>query len=255
MSRIKAIGPCVVVVLILSALAASSASARSPEWMTCYKVTKSGGTYSGHYTNKACTSAVETGGMFELGTLEHLKKDRVIAASGKVTLRTPSIAVEVACKSSKWTGTVKFWTSFWWIEISGLASSCTSAGKVCTSEGQKAGRIAIDDLMGWTEPRTPTEPGVLLTPVEGAMASYDCEGTTVTATGSVLARIRGDVNTISKTAEWVFGVTGGGEQEFTTYEGGTESHSIMSEINGAGPFASSMETELDVKTEAMEVQT
>src|ERR1700688_198627 len=62
MKRIRIMGLCLVAVFAITAAAAASASA-APAWYECAKAVKIGKTYTGKYTDKACTttSPTETG--------------------------------------------------------------------------------------------------------------------------------------------------------------------------------------------------
>jgi hypothetical protein len=260
MHRIKAVGPCACLFVVLAACgmtAQGALASGSPEWMTCFKAAKEGKTYSGKYSDKACSDEVTSGGKYELGSLEHLKKTTMSTKSGPVTLQTPALAAAVDCKSMTATAFVRFWTRRWWIEIGkGNATSCVASDKAsCTSAGEKKGTIALSPLMGWVVPLSEGRPGVILKPEEGALASFECEGLAVKVSGSVLGVISGDVNTISKTATWTFS-THEGKQEPTTYEGSEEGPNVLlSEIDGSGPFESGMSAVVTVKSEAMEVKT
>jgi hypothetical protein len=175
MKRIRIIGLCLVVMFAVSVVAAASASAQRPEFMTCLKAGKEKVTYkgvvkevyTGKYTEAKCVTLAPKGkyraegkpeGKFELGAWNAGKKVSFATKSGPTTFYNYTTEFGggpregktltgqggvVKCTLSKGKGEV---TSAIEYTMKVEYTGCTSLGKECKSEGAKPGVIKSTEL-------------------------------------------------------------------------------------------------------------
>jgi hypothetical protein len=216
----------VVLVAVLAACAGASApaSAELPEYMSCGKAAKVGGVYTGHYTSSTCSeeSKVEGGGEYELQK-GFGKKAAFSAKSGRVVLATNSEPVEMECKSSSTSG--EFTGSREVRDVVIKASGCEWTGTKCTSAGMTSGHIAthpLDGEFGYLAGKGSEAPVVGLRLTEESTAyvvEFNCEGIEVRTQGPIYTEVSGDVNALSTESTYTFRQSGG-EQQYTSFEGG-----------------------------------
>lgn len=172
---------------------ASSAGASShaaPEFGRCVKNAKSEA--GGGFANKGCSEAVESGAKYHWVAGPGVKPGFTASASG-VDLyvysgsygrhATPSVECSTA-------STVGEYTSADSESLELTLSGCKMASASCQSEAAPAGEIVFDPLEGllvisereyWGEALVRWSPAL-----GGTLASFECGGTSVTITGSIL---------------------------------------------------------------------
>lgn len=136
MSRVHGALPALVALLAACAVSASAAQA-SPTYFTCTTVAG-----TGEYAGPECAkhaSSPHTGQYERTSAVGASYTSR----SSTVTFR-PSTGATVTCKSSTDTGTI---TGASTDEDRVVYELCTTAGKTCTSPGEKPGRIATNALV------------------------------------------------------------------------------------------------------------
>jgi hypothetical protein len=196
MKRIRIVVLCLVAVFAMSAVAAASASA-SPTYKECVKVKVKG---SGQFTSSTCATLAEPGkGSWEL---QAPAKGGYTATSKTATLETTGVGA-VSCKTSKATGTITSETSATTVVV---FASCSTAGKKCTSAGEKAGKIKTFELLGSLREPEPGKVETVLTGngPEGLSAEFSCEGITLKTRGSVGGVDTGGINSAGKTSTQTF---------------------------------------------------
>jgi hypothetical protein len=266
MTHLKIVGLVVAAVLAIGAVFAASASAALPEYRTCIKAKIKG---TGTFSDKLCSVPSKGGkkeGGYELGEWNQGKKTTFTGKAGVTTFdayipeneaepwKGGTVIGSVVCKSGKIAG-----------EITGpktstetiTYSSCTDAGRKCSSVGEKAGTIKtqphLDTLVygifGGKKPKK-----LLLTSVA---ESIDCEGITIAIDVSALGEINGDVNTISKSSVESLSVNAAGGQGEVFCEGSPDGNPgpffLTAEIDGTTlPMGES--TTASLKGEAMMIE-
>jgi len=240
MKRIAALGFALIGATVLIAVSAAAASAETPAFTECKKLTKNAeGKYEGAFTDKACgTSSPTHEGKYELATGTGKKVPSIIKGkSGKAELETPG-AGTIECTSSKSIGTLEAPNKISKIGVE--YKGCKSAGKKCNSTGSPGGTIKTHELhgeLGYIN-KAAHEVGVLITAVgAGHLADFECEGLKVEVKGGVIGRAS-PVNTFSKEGKLTFAKTGSKKQEVTHFEGGPE-EVLMTEFSTTGVFLES----------------
>jgi hypothetical protein len=266
MRRITIVGLSMLVILAMGAIAASSAWAQPPhpEWEVCGKAAKEGKTYLGRYTSSECTSAskVGSGGKYELLNVpEHAKKLTLKGKGGASTLDSYVAGIgvvgTVTCEASTAPLKLKKWRYLTWrfgfVEYTG----CKSAGESCNSTAPlgKKGRIITDGLMSWLVYLEPGVPGTITKPAEGTtIASFTCGATEFTLRGSLLGVVGGSLGHTSATETETFSVNGGGEQQYSTYEGSEEEpNGLITEITGVETLPAGLQSTVTTKGEKVEI--
>ncbi len=233
MKRLQLLVLCVAVVIGVGAVSASVASASLPEYRFCVAAEPA---KTGEYSDTACSEhAVPPGtGSHELVTWEHVAASKR-TFKGKLgeSLHTSYIPEN---ESEPWTGgsptfalDCKAGTSEG--EITGLKTSiqtltfttCTVENKKCTSEGQKAGTIETNPLLGEIGYLEGGGVGLRLSAAEGGViARYTCEGIAAVIGGSLIGVQTGNINKVSKesTIVWKAGKGGGQEIVFGSFPAG-----------------------------------
>jgi hypothetical protein len=283
MRRIRTMGLGLVAVFAICALGAGSASAASPEYKTCIKVTT-----GAEFASKTCEGAAATGKGYKLAEWNQGKKTEFKAksASPKQNLVKPCIqafdlaspAEKEAKVHAKYTeaclahAAVGFFeatsskakgkltgpkTSTFVEEFKGVKANGTTP---CNSPGQGKGKIKTNELEGTLVPLPGGKVGELIKAVGGGLlAEFSCGGVENKVKGAVLAEVKGLSGPAAK--EFILKVSAAGGngnnlQEFLylpgTGEMDKEGNPAGSEDDGIDPLAFAQkkgECELE-KTEA-----
>lgn len=239
MRKIGMVGLCLVAVFAITGIAAASAMAGGPEFMTCGKAAKVGKKYTGGYNNKTCTEANATHeGKYATSPVSLPSK---FEGKSKATTFYYSsgghIVWKVTCKKDKEVGTIEEPTEF---EDTVTFESCEAA-----NEETKAKKVKCS-----TSPIMETESRVVLTlPAEhaGAVAAvtvlpYDC-GSTKFDVGEGAAG--GEVDSTSKGESWTWAVN--------KATGEPTIREFLLEENAVGPFEQTGETTETSGTRTFEV--
>jgi hypothetical protein len=198
MKRISTVGLCFVVALVMSALAAASASAASPEYKTCKKVTS-----GREFSDKGCTVAAGGAGKgyklaeWNEGKKTTFKSKGTAPVNKLINPVEKKVEGQTECASEKGAGettgskTTKFTNGY---------KKCKSAGKTCETAGAGKGQIKTKPLVGTLIPLgAGSGQGTLVTPESGeVLAEYNCEGLEITAKGAVIGEIQGAAGAASK---------------------------------------------------------
>lgn len=185
---------CLAAMLVIgvSMIAVTSASAAAPEYGRCDKAEKVGKTYNGGFTNSGCTKKSETKtGKYEWhpGVL----KVKQTSKGGKGILEEAG-KYAVACESEESTG-----------EYSGTKEvkhlivkfkKCEAPGLICTSEGHEKGELETRPLEGrvvWENEKAHKTALDLFPEGGGEFIEFNCGGTlTVAVRGSILVPVKAD---------------------------------------------------------------
>jgi hypothetical protein len=252
MKRIRIVGLCLIAVLALTAVAASSASAAAPEYLICGKAAKVGKTYTGKYTGKLCeaSSKVETGGKYELLPYTSAKKPAFKVSNGVSSLLVyiPGTGVvgDTECQKAKGAGSVTGAKTGTLVET---FEKCQSSGKVCTSTqaGEKKGDITTQTLDTTLIASASSKTGVA-NEVKGAgpgglSAEFNCEGEEIATKGAVSGEVT-VVGIAAKDNTNVFATKSGGEPDIESSE------PLLTTITGVGTIPSGEDTTGTIKGEA-----
>jgi hypothetical protein len=213
MKRMRILGLCLVAVFAVGVVSAATASAAEPGWYECAKAPKEGKTYLGKYSDKGCTSKVESGGKYELqpgvGKGKEFK-----GKGGKAILHNviPGKGdIKVECGSFKDSGKVA--APNIQFNVVSIFSKCKSLGAPCKTPGGKKETITTEKLAGTlgylnkagkvvgADLSNEAKPG------SGYLAQFECEGAAkVRVFGAVIGQQTGDINVISKESSTVFSV-------------------------------------------------
>jgi hypothetical protein len=249
MKRVRIVGLCITAVLAISAVAAGSAAAAEPEYLTCAKAAKVGKTYTGKYTDKHCAEVNAKGeGKYERTALKG--PDKFKSKSGATNLylyepATHTLKLKVVCKKDKDEGEIfnsreaKLRITYEECE----PQETVLTGK-CTTNGQtKAGTVVTEPLISklvWVN-EAETEPGVDVqaeTP-GGPIEKMVCVGAeNAELLGSMVGKI-GPVNSASKTQTLTFNAsaTTGEPEFFGTWEGAAFSPgTLTAELAGVANY-------------------
>ncbi len=196
MRLLKVLGLAVVAALVVSAVAAASASAEAPEYGRCVKVEKVGKLYTGTYTDKGCTKEAtakekEEGKKNKYNWLPGGVKLKQTSTGGKATLQEVG-KYAVGCESESSTG-----------EYSGtkeakklfvMFKGCHVPPFICTSPGHPAGELETKELEGravWKN-KAKHEAALDLFPAKGEekFIAFSCGALTVEVRGSILVPIQ-----------------------------------------------------------------
>jgi hypothetical protein len=285
MNRMRILGLALVSVFAIVAISAASASA-APAWYECAKASKNAEKkYTGSYTDKVCSVKASPG---EIAEGKHNKyelqpgvgKGKAFKTSGTLAKLHTVIPgqgdVPVECAKYKGTGKAtlpnkveKVVTTF---------EKCKAAGAPCASGTKKETIVttSTEGELGYISDKEPSKPvvGVDLKPEGGGyFATFTCTGVAeIRTTGSVIAEVTGDVNTINKEAHNVFAIGPYlGEVEYAPgkkytpltnipeFEGGSPDI-LLTELNTgkgfepAGGLPSGQEANALIKGEALEVK-
>jgi hypothetical protein len=223
--RIGMIGLSLIASFALTAVLAAAASA-APGWYACTKAPMEGKTATGHYTDKVCSHAVESGGKYELG--EGVGKGKEVKGKGKTqVLHVKTFLGDdtVQCAKSALTGTPALPNRMQGVAVT-LTKCVALNTKPCTSPGANAGEIKITGLggeLGYVS-EAPVEVGLKLESEahpgpEGELVKFTCENIEVTVTGGLIGVQKGDINAVSKHFELEYVATERlGEHEFDGFK-------------------------------------
>jgi hypothetical protein len=245
-SKIAAL--CVAAILALAAITTASAFASEPEYVACVKAAKSGKTYTGKYSDKACSEAnVKAEGKYELGAPKLPAKLK--GTVGKVDIylykpATKTVEGHFECSGGKEAGSM---TSTREVTFSATWTSCKATGSLagpCNSPSQKAGVVATESLVGklvWLN-EAETQAGLQIKPAAagGAITKVVCAGGAETAelAGTMLASIAptsgaSKLQTISLTAS---ATTGEPEYQGHWESGSFDEEPLYSNLKGLKEF-------------------
>ncbi len=184
-----------VAVSALAAAAPAGAERIAPEFGRCVKAPK-GETAAG-YSNSGCTTPVASGARY-LWSAGPGAKAGFKGTTGSVglTLYAPGakrVAATIQCSASKDSGE---FTGTGGESLDLILTGCKMAAADCQSAGAATGEVAFLPLEGTPNVERSTEQGEALvrwSPVLGdTLASFECAGTEVTITASMLHAVRDD---------------------------------------------------------------
>jgi hypothetical protein len=236
MNRIATVGVCLVAVLALAAVAASSALAAQPEYFTCAKA--KGGKYG-----KGCASFKEggkgEGSGFARAAVKTPSKFTDKSGLSVLTAYVPGTGIvgEVKCAKATSKGAIISSTQ---AEDTITLEKCESSASTCTSTqvGEKPGDIKTDVLLSTLVATAEAKSGVGVT-VEaksgGELAEFDCGTTKFETAGAVTGEESENVEVARKTWGNVFEVNAEGEPTIAT--GGSRS-TLLTTISGTGTLPS-----------------
>jgi hypothetical protein len=237
-------GTCAAAICAFGSITTAGALAAQPEYVGCVKAAKSGKTYTGKFTDKACSAPnAKSEGKYELGAAKLPAKLK--GSTGKMDIYlyaplTEKVEGHFECASGKESGTLTSSTAG---TMSVSYSGCKATGGLagpCDSPGQKSGTVITEALatrLAWLN-EAETEPGLEIKPVTpgGAITKVVCAGGGETAemVGTMLASFTttagvSKVETINLTANPTTGEPAfGGIWE----EGGFVSEPLLSNLKG-----------------------
>jgi hypothetical protein len=236
MKRIATVGVCLVAVLALAAVAASSALAAQPEYFTCAKA--KGGKYG-----KGCASFKEggkgEGSGFARAAVKTPSKFTDKSGLSVLTAYVPGTGIvgEVKCAKATSKGAIISSTQ---AEDTITLEKCESSASTCTSTqvGEKPGDIKTDVLLSTLVATAEAKSGVGVT-VEaksgGELAEFDCGTTKFETAGAVTGEESENVEVARKTWGNVFEVNAEGEPTIAT--AGSRS-TLLTTISGTGTLPS-----------------
>jgi hypothetical protein len=204
MKRMRILGLAILAVFALGVVAASSASAATPEWTECAKV--EGGKFE-----KGCGAEGGKGG-YEKKT--GIGKGKAFKGKGGLARLHTAIPgkgdVPVECQKFKDSGSVV--APNLQVKVVAVFSKCAAAGFICQS-GTKKGTIETKSMageLGYVS-KEPLKVGASLAaeaePGAGLLAEFTCTGiASVRVHGAVIGTQEGDINTFSKVSKTVYNV-------------------------------------------------
>jgi hypothetical protein len=208
----RILGVALVAVFALAALTASAASA-NPSWKYCAKAAKEGKTYTGHYSDKLCSTKVESGGKYEL--VEGVGKGKEFKGKGGLAVLHNVIPghgdVKVECQKFADSGKVAdSGGKGLEYDVKSTFSKCKSLGGApCKTEGGKKETITTKTLagnLGWLNKSAKIAGTSLFSEAEpstGYLAEFECEGLAkVRVSGGVIGEVSPvgvDTNTATTT--------------------------------------------------------
>jgi hypothetical protein len=213
MKRMRILGLCLVAVFAVGVVSAATASATEPGWYECAKAAKVGKTYTGKFSDKVCTTGVETGGKYELQP--GVGKGKAFKGKGGKAILHNVIPgkgdIKVECASFKDSGQVAAPNVEF--NVVSIFSKCKSLGAPCKTVGGKKETITTEKLagtLGYLNKAGKVVGADLAneaSPGSGYLAQFECEGVAkVRVHGSVIGQQTGDINVISKESSAVFSV-------------------------------------------------
>jgi hypothetical protein len=241
-------GACAVAACALGSITAAGAIAAQPEYAGCVKAVKVGKTYTGKFTDKACSEPnAKSEGKYELGAAK--LPGKLKGATGKMDIYlyaplTEKIEGHFECAGGKESGTLTSSTAG---TMSVKYSGCKATGGLagpCNSPGQKSGTVMTEPLatkLAWLN-EAETEPGLEITPATagGAITKVVCAGGGETAemVGTMIASFApaagvSKLQTIELTASPTTGEPAFGG---VWQEGGFVSEPLLSNLKGLKEF-------------------
>jgi hypothetical protein len=220
MSCVRITQLSVVAATAMSIVAVANASAAPPEFGRCLKATKVGKSFTGHFSDSACTKEVPEAERARLGKFEWhpgaVKKFQT-TAGGKGALETVG-GLGVHCETEHSTG-----------EYSGTKevkdvvvtfNGCEAAGAKCSTAGSALGELVTKKLEGVVgfEDKAAGKTAFDLFPEgrTGLFIEFSCLNLTVAVRGSVLVPIIADKMVLTTTLKYV---QTGGRQQVEHFEG------------------------------------
>jgi hypothetical protein len=218
--NVRMLGLCLVAVFAMSAVAAASASAAEPEYLSCVKAAKVGKTYTGGYNNKTCT---------EVNAKSEGKYATKPVASGTTFTsksKGATFTVEgtiVKCKKDTDSGT--FFGGGAIVEEITFSDCGVNGNKKepCESAGAGAGTIKtnrLSDFLVYINAEE-TELGVHLIG-SGGWAEFSCGAKSFALHGTLI----GTIENTAKGDTVVFKVSGGHQEHTAYWEEGFEEPGI-----------------------------
>ena len=245
MTRVRTIGACLVAVLAVAALTASSASAAAPEFGRCLKKATAGG--SG-FSDANCTKAVSTGAKYEWTNT--IVKNHFFAHMKEATTATLETVggTKITCTAEEGPGEFKNAK-----EVGAVLpkfNGCSTSGIKCNSAGAAEGEIKTASLggvlgiekvglkEGKEEPKL-TKLAVELHSEAGNIAEFSCGGLPVVVHGSVLHPVSTNKMLIESTEKFA---ASKGEQKPDKFAGGPADEHILESNTNGGPFEEAGQT-------------
>src|SRR5271165_440045 len=239
---------CLIAVVAITALVATSAMAAAPEYGRCKKAAEVNKKYTGKLDNSKCTppvsetekKAVEKGeGKYEwYPGFEKAK----FTSSGGVGVLTTVGGAGVECKTESSAG--EFGPGANNKEESGVFvkfNGCKSVGQPCSTPGAEREELItneLDGVVGW-ENKALKKTDLELYPapgdVGGLFIEFSCVGLVVKVRGHVLVPIKNDKMTFSETLKFV---ASKGKQKPEKWEESSEKAILEASFKG-GPFEQS----------------
>jgi hypothetical protein len=211
----RRLGLCVVAILALCGLLATTASAETlpkPVWATCQKASPKD---TGKFKNKTCSEAEPAGkGDYELkegvGKGKAFKGKTGKHETAELIVKVPQGTFPIKClDGGKDEGTPV--APNLEKKVSASFSKCEFLEKVCTTAGAKKGEIKVTGLegeLGYIEEGATPKVGVQLKAeaADGVMSEFNCEETAVRAKieGEVIGEETKQVGVISKDSDAIF---------------------------------------------------
>jgi hypothetical protein len=251
MRSIRAVGLCLVAVLVLSLAAVASATPASPEIGRCVKVAPK----TGHFTTDECKKEAKETKLgeweFEPGAI----KNKFTGTGGEATLETVH-AVKVTCKSEASNGEFTSDTTVGNIEVT--FTGCESLGYKCSTAEAASGEVVTNLLAGdlvWE--KWGKDAAIDLFPQSTELfVEFNCGPANAKVKGSVMTKL--PVNKMETKVEQKFTAKKGKEKPEYYYTSATEKVKdvLISKI-GATEFEQAGQTLTNVQTdeEALEVNT
>jgi hypothetical protein len=234
MKSTSPIGLCLVTACAIGAVAAASASAASPEYRECVAVAKGTGEYIDSKCKKPGKGVKSNWSAVPISKTFPLK-----AKSGNAKLFAPNRTI--ACASSTGSGEEAPPSLVKNLVVTFV--KCTTKGIPCTSKGAPTGTIVTSPLggpLGFIS-KAKVEVGQdLEAEGEQPYAAFECGGLAIVTTGSVIAKITGNINVFSTKSTATFAVTEEHTQEPERFEGGPKA-TLSATLNGEGPFPAALE--------------
>lgn len=243
MRHMRAAGIWLVAVVAIGALAATSASAATPEYGRCLKAEKTGKTYNGRFTNSVCTTESGT----KTGKYEWFPgavKNKQTTKGGKGVLETvtgTAVRCETETSVGEFVGTK---------EVKNVVvtfKGCESAGSKCSTTGAGTGELVtkkLEGIVGFTN-KAAKDTALDLYPAgrTGLFIEFSCLGLTVAVRGSVLVPVKSDK--MGSTEKLVYKATKG-KQSIEHFEG--EPTDILEASFRGGAYEQSGQTITSVAT-------
>ncbi|HEX4437217.1 MAG TPA: hypothetical protein VH061_10525 [Solirubrobacteraceae bacterium] len=190
-------GTCAAAICAFGSITAVGALAAQPEYVGCVKAAKSGKTYTGKFSDKACSEPnAKSEGKYELGPAKLPGKLKGTTGKMDIYLYAPlteKIEGHFECTGGKESGTLTSSTAG---TMSVSYSGCKATGGLagpCNSPGQKSGTVTSEPLatkLAWLN-EAETEAGLEIKPATpgGALTKVVCAGGAETAemVGTMLA--------------------------------------------------------------------
>jgi hypothetical protein len=211
MSRSRIMGLCALALIVLSALAASSAWAEAPEYGRCLKAEKnSKKEYNGKFSDSKCTKEVPVAERPKKGkySWEPGAENRKFTSSGGVGVLEAVGGTGTECKTETSTGEFVPGDNKEERGIVVIFKNCVTLDEPCSTPGANAGEIVTNELeaiVGW-ENKAAKKTDVMLYPAKsvksGLFTEFSCTGLVVKVRGHVLVPIKNDKMTSTETLKF-----------------------------------------------------